>query len=109
MKNTTNYKEIFAQKKAMMRELEDVLTDIEYREQSLLRDYREVGEVQRTDSDGNLLYLDENDNRTTEVTDKPLMKTEYEDYMREPSQLDEEDRARFEALQKIKDTILALA
>ena len=109
MKNTTNYKEIFAQKKALMDAIEDILGDIEYRESSILIDYVEDGEEQRTDKDGNLLYLDENGERTTEVTEHSCMKTLYKEVQIDPSQLDERDRARYEAIQKIKEAILALA
>ena len=111
MKNTsaTNYKEVFAKKKAMMDVLEDVLTDVEYRETSILRDYKEVGEEQRKDNDGNLLYLDPDGNRTTEVTDTPCMRPVYDDVMRDPSELDERDKVRYDAIQKIKEAILALA
>ena len=109
MKNAANYKEIFAQKKAMMEELEDVLSDIEYREKSILRTYVETGEEQRKDGDGNLLYLDENGERTIEVTDKPCMKTVYVDTMLDPSQLDEYTKPKYEAIQKVKEAVLALA
>ena len=111
MKNTsaTNYKEIFAQKKALMDVIEDVLTDIEYRETALLRDYKSVGEEQRTDNDGNKLYLYENGERTTEVTEHPCMRTIYDDVMRDVSELDERDKAKYDAIQKIKEAILALA
>lgn len=109
MKNTTNYKEIFAQKKALMEVIEDVLTDIEYRETSILRTYKEVGEEQRTDKDGNKLYLDEYGERTTEVTDQPCMKAVYDEVMQDVSELDERDKAKYDAIQKIKETILALA
>lgn len=109
MKNTTNYKELFAQKKALMEVLEDVLTDIEYRETSILRTYKEVGEEQRTDKDGNKLYLDEYGERTTEVTEQPCMKPVYDEVMQDPAELDERDKAKYDALMKIKDAVLALA
>lgn len=109
MKNTTNYKEIFAQKKALMEALEETLTDIEYREKSILRIYKEVGEEQKTDKDGNKLYLDEYGERTTEVTDQPCMKAVYDEVMLDVSELDERDKARYDAIQKIKEAILALA
>lgn len=109
MKNTKNYKEIFAEKKAMMDVIEDVLTDIEYRETSILRTYKEVGEEQRTDKDGNKLYLDEYGERTTEVTDQPCMKSVYDEVMQDVSELDERDKAKYDAIQKIKEAILALA
>lgn len=109
MKNTPNYKELFAQKKALMDAIEDVLSDIEYRETSILRTYTEDGEEQKTDKDGNKLYLDEYGERTTEVTDQPCMKTTYKEVMQDPSELDERDKAKYEAIQKIKEAILALA
>lgn len=109
MKNTKNYKELFAEKKALMDVIEDVLSDIEYRETSILRTYKEVGEEQRIDKDGNKLYLDENGERTTEVTDTPCMKTVYDEVMQDVDSLDERDKAKYDAIQKIKEAILALA
>lgn len=100
--------ETIAQKKAMLEMLENVITDIEYRENCILTSYEPVGEEQRKDSDGNLLYLDENDERTTEVTDKPAMRTVYKDVKIDPSELDEYDKRRYEAIMKIKDAVLAL-
>lgn len=109
MKNTKiTVSETIAQKKAMLEMLENVITDIEYRENSILTSFEPVGEEQRKDSDGNLLYLDENDERTTEVTDKPAMRTIYEDVKRDPSELGEYDKPRYEAIMKIKDAVLAL-
>ena len=109
MKNTKiSVSETIAQKKAMLEMLENVIQDIEYRENAILTDYKAVGEEQRKDSDGNLLYLDEDGNKTTEVTDKPSMRTIYEDVKRDPSELGEYDKPRYEALMKIKDAVLAL-
>ena len=109
MKNTKNYKEVFAEKKALLDIIEEVLSDIEYRETSILRDYVENGQEQKTDSEGRPLYKDEYGEKTTEVTDTPIMRTLYKDVQRDPSELDDRDRARYEAIQKIKDAILALA
>lgn len=109
MKNTTNSViETIAQKKAMLEMLEYVLQDIEYRENSILIQYKANGETQRTDENGNLLYLDENDNKTTEVTDKPAMRTIYEDVKSDPSELGDYDKPRYEALLKIKEAVIAL-
>lgn len=109
MKNTKiSVTETIAQKKAMLEMLENVIQDIEYRENAILTDYKAVGEEQRKDNDGNLLYLDENGERTTEVTDKPAMRTIYEDVKRDPSELGEYDKPRYEAIMKIKDAVLAL-
>lgn len=109
MKNTKiSVSETIAQKKAMLEMLENVIQDIEYRENAILTDYKAVGEEQRKDNDGNLLYLDENGERTTEVTDKPAMRTIYEDVKRDPSELGEYDKPRYEAIMKIKDAVLAL-
>ena len=111
MKNTnaTNYKELFAQKKALMDVIEDVLSDIDYRETSLLRDYVEDGQEPKTDNEGRPLYKDEYGEKTTEVTDTPIMRTLYKEVQKDPSQLDERDKARYDAIQKIKEAILALA
>lgn len=109
MKNVVNYKEVFAQKKALMDVIEDVLSDIEYRETSILRNYVEDGQEQKTDSEGKPLYKDEYGQTTTEVTDTPIMRTTYKEVQLDPLQLDERDKAKYDALQKIKEAILALA
>ncbi len=109
MKNTKDYKEIFAQKKALLDVIEDVLSDIEYRETNLLRDYVADGQEPKTDSEGRPLYKDEYGEKTTEVTDTPIMRTLYKEVQKDLSQLDESEKARYDALQKIKETILALA
>lgn len=106
--NTNNFKATIEEKKAMLDMLQYVIEDIEYRENGILTTYKEVGEEQRKDSDGNLLYLDENNERTTEVTDKPCMKTNYETVKRDPSELDEYDLPKYQALMKIKNAVLAL-
>ena len=95
-------------KKALMDVLEDVLEDINYREKSLLRDYVADGEEQRTDSEGHPLYLDEYGERTTEVTEQPVMKTIYKDIQRKPEDLEDRDKAKYEAIQIIKEKILEL-
>ena len=109
MKNTTNYKEIFAQKKALMDVIEDVLSDIDYRETSILRDYVQDGQEPKTDSEGRPLYKDEYGEQTTEITDTPIMRNLYKEVQKDPSELDERDKARYDAIQKIKEAILALA
>lgn len=106
--NVNNFKATIEEKKAMLDMLQYVIEDIEYRENGILQTYKEVGEEQRKDSDGNLLYLDENNERTTEVTDKPCMKTKYETIKRDPSELDEYDMPKYQALMKIKNAVLAL-
>ena len=52
--------------------------------------------------------LDENGEKTTEVTDKPYMRTTYETVRRDPSELDEYDLPKYQALMKIKNAVLAL-
>ena len=109
MKNTTiNATETIEQKKAMLEMLESILKDIEYRENGILLQYKAVGEEQRTDENGNLLYLDENGKKTTDVTNTPAMRTVYEDVKRDPSELDKYDKLNYEAIQKIKEAVTAL-
>ena len=106
--NTNNFKATIEEKKAMLDMLQYVIEDIEYRENGILDHFVENGEEQRTDKDGNLLYLDENGEKTTEVTDKPYMRTLYETVRRDPSELDEYDMPKYQALMKIKNAVLAL-
>jgi hypothetical protein len=109
MKNTTNYKELFNAKKAVMDVLEDILTDIDRQQNYLLSDWKAVGEEQRKDDDGNLLYVDEDGNRTTEVTDKPYMKTLYEDVTITYDELSDYSKAKYDAYEKIKSELMKLA
>lgn len=106
--NTTNLEEMFAMKKAMLDEVENLLREVGYREDGILTTYEEDGEEQRTDRDGNLLYLDENGKSTTEVTDRPYMRTIYKDVKKKPSELDEYNKPKYEALQKIRETLVSL-
>ena len=106
--NTNNFKATIEEKKAMLDMLQYVIEDIEYRENGILDQFVENGEEQRTDKDGNLLYLDENGEKTTEVTDKPYMRTLYETVRRDPSELDDYDLPKYQALMKIKNAVLAL-
>jgi hypothetical protein len=106
--NVNNFKATIEEKKAMLDMLQYVIEDIEYRENGILDHFVENGEEQRTDKDGNPLYLDENGEKTTEVTDKPYMRTLYETVRRDPSELDEYDLPKYQALMKIKNAVLAL-
>ena len=106
--NVNNFKATIEEKKAMLDMLQYVIEDIEYRENGILDHFVENGEEQRKDSDGNLLYLDENGDKTTEVTDKPYMRTTYETIRRDPSELDEYELPKYQALMKIKNAVLAL-
>ena len=103
-----DFTEMFEMKKAMMDELENILKELGYRESGLLTTYEEDGEEQRTDRDGNLLYLDENGEKTTEVTDRPYMRTTYKDIKVKPEDLCEYDARRYKAIQQIKDALMAL-
>lgn len=107
--NTTNYKELFNQKKAVMDVLEDILTDIDRQQSYLTTDYRAVGEEQSTDKDGNLLYRDSDGNRTTEVTDEPIMKIRYEDITITYEVMSDYSKAKYDAYEKIKSELMKLA
>ena len=109
MKNTTNYSALFAQKRELMDILDDIMRDLDYKEESTLRTYDEDGEEQSTDRDGNLLYRDENGDRTTEVTGEPIMKTKYKERMLTYNELSDRDKAKYDAIQTIKEALLKLA
>ena len=108
MAKKMNYEELFATKKALMEVVENSLRDLDYRENALLSTYVADGEEQRKDADGNLLYLDDEGNRTTEETDKPCMRTVYKDRMREVDELSTEEKAKYDAIQKIRDLLVGL-
>ena len=109
MKNTTDYKELFNAKKALMDVLEDILSDIDRQQGYLTTDYQAVGVEQSKDSDGNLLYQDEDGKRTTEVTDEPIMKTIYKDITVSYEEMSDYSKAKFDAYEKIKTELLKLA
>ena len=85
------------------------MKDLDWKEENTLRTYVEDGEEQRKDSDGNLLYLDENNERTTEITEHPAMRTKYTERMRTVEELSSTELARYNAIQTIKETLLKLA
>lgn len=106
--NTNNFKATIEEKKAMLDMLQYVIEDIEYRENGILDNFVADGEEQRKDENGCLLYLDEDGNKTTEITDKPYMRTLYKTVRRDPSELDDYDLPKYQALMKIKNAVLAL-
>ena len=109
MKNTKDFVQVVAEKKATLEVLEELMERLNSEENYVWIDYRCTGEVQREDSDGNLLYIDENGNRTTEVTSTPCMKSRYEDVKKTDGELTDRDRAKLAAIEKIRETLAALA
>ena len=110
MKNTkTTIEQQIENKMAVLDVLKDVLGDIEYRESGLLREFKYTGrDEQRTDRDGNLLYIDDEGNKTTEVTDKPYMKEIWDNFERPVEDLEGRDLAKYNALQEIKANLLKM-
>ena len=107
MKETKDFKTIIMEKKATLDILDTLMSSLSYEEERVLFEYDKVGEEQRTDDDGNLLYIDKDGNKTTEVTDTPAMRNVYGDVKKE--KLDERDTAKLSAINKIRDTLASLA
>ncbi len=106
MKNETlerNYKNIIAEKKAMMEVIERLLDELESIERYQICEQIKVGEHQDTDWHGNLMYLDEDGKRTEEVTDIPYMVSDYE--YRIPDSIDETTSAKYKAVCTLRDTL----
>lgn len=103
-----DYTELFEMKKAIMDEVEDQLKELGYREKALLTDWVENGEEQRYDKDGNALYLDENGERTIDVTDKPCMRTVYVEKMKKPEELEGHELVQYKAIQQVREALIAL-
>lgn len=106
-KNTPkNYKDIITEKKAMIELVDRCLSELDNFEKYTLCDMVKIGEHHMKDWDGNLLYKDEDGKRTTEVTDTPMMETDY-DY-RLPADMDEETQAKYNAMNKLRDILADL-
>ena len=103
---TKNYKDIIIEKKAMIELVDRCLSELDSFEKYSLCDMVKTGEHQMKDWGGNLLYKDEDGNRTTEVTGVPLMETDY-DY-RLPANMDEDMKAKYNALNKLRDILADL-
>ena len=103
---TKNYKDIITEKKAMVELVERCLSELDSFEKYTLCDMVKIGEHHATDWHGNLLYKNEDGERTTEVTDAPIMETDY-DY-RLPAEMDESMQAKYNALNKLRDILADL-
>ena len=106
MKNTKDFNAYVMEKKAILEIAEDLMVSLSTREEDHKKEWAKVGESQRTDRDGNLLWLDENNERTTEDTGKPCMRDDY-DYVEKKS-FDAKDEAYFNAIEKIREAIASL-
>lgn len=109
MKNTKDFATVVAEKKATLEVLEALMDKLSYEEEYVLLTYEKVGEEQRKDADGNLLYIDGEGNRTTEPTDTKCMKDVYADRKRTPDELNDRDLAKIAAIEKIRETLAAMA
>lgn len=106
-KNTTkNYKDIITEKKAMIELVDRCLSELDTFEKYTLCDMIKTGEHHATDWHGNLLYKTPDGERTTEVTDIPMMETDY-DY-RLPAKMDDDTQAKYNALNKLRDILADL-
>lgn len=102
-----NFKEQLMEKKAMLALVESLMETLNSKEEYYLMEYVETGkEHQRKDWSGNLLWKDENGERTTEETDTPYMEKEYEYVMKKS--LDDEDKAYQSAIETIRETLASL-
>ena len=109
MKNTKDFAQIVAVKKATLEVLETLMEKLAYEEEYVLFDYRKVGEEPWLDDFGNQMYYDEKGNRTSTITDKPAMKSIYDNVKKTDEEITERDKAKLAAIEKIRETLAALA
>ena len=109
MAKTKNFNEVVLEKKATLDILEELMSKLNDLEEYKLTRTEEIGEEQGKDWDGNLLWLDENNKRTTEDTGKPYMRTLYKTVKLKDDEMDEKEKAYAGALETIRDTLASLA
>ena len=90
----------------MIELVDKCLSELDSFEKYSLCDMVKIGEHQMKDWEGNLLYKDGDGKRTTEVTDVPLMETDY-DY-RLPADMNDDTQAKYNALNKLRDILADL-
>jgi len=110
--NTKDFKAVVMEKKEMLDIIEDLLETLGRREEDVSKTWGKVGTKQKTkwsDDQGESLpvWLDENDEETFENTGKPKIVDDYDYY--EKAELDDRDRARLAAINKVRETLAALA
>ena len=112
MKNTKDFNTIIMEKKETLDVLESLLEKLSYLEDDARKEWGKVGTKQRerrNDATGEYapVYLDENGEETFEDTGRPKIVDDY-DYI-EKKEFTDRDKARFAAIDKIRDTLAALA
>lgn len=110
--NTKDFRTIVMEKKETLDIIENLMETLGRYEEDARKDWGVVGTKQREkwdDSQGvsRLVYLDENGEETFEDTGKPKIVDKY-DYF-EKKELDDRDRARLAAIDKIRETLASLA
>ena len=110
--NTKDFNTIIMEKKETLDVLESLLEKLSYLEDETRKEWGKVGTKQRerrNDATGEYapVYLDENNEETFENTGKPCIVDDYDYY--EKKEFSDRDKARFAAIDKIRDTLAALA
>ena len=113
MKKTTDFAAIVMEKKEMLSILQECMELLDRIDKDSRLEWRETGEVeQRTkwndeERKSCPVYLDEDGKQTFEVTDTPCMVDKY-DYLPKLT-FTKEDEAKLSAIEKVKQTLAALA
>ena len=109
MKNTKDFTTIVAEKKATLEVLEALMEKLSFEEEYVSLEYKKVGEHQRMDEDGNPLFINEAGERTPLDTGKPAMVNDYDYVKKLAEELTDKDKAKLTAIEKIRETLAALA
>lgn len=109
MKNTKDFTQIVAEKKATLEVLEALMEKLTYEEEYVLFEYKKVGEEPWLDDFGNQMYYDEDGKRTSTITDTPAMRGKYENVRKSDDEMTDRDKAKLSAIEKIRETLASLA
>ena len=113
MKKTTDFAAIVMEKKEMLSILQECMELLDRLDDDARKEFRATGDQEQSsrwnDEEGKScpVYLDEDGKQTFEVTDIPCMVDTY-DYLPK-LEFTKEDEAKLSAIEKVKQTLAALA
>ena len=109
--NTKDFSTLIMEKKEALDIIEDLLATLATKEEDCGKEWAKVGTVQKkkwTDEGGyQSVWMDDEGKQTLENTGKPYMIDDY-DYVAK-AVLDDRDKARLSAIEKIRETLASLA
>ena len=105
-----NFKTTVQEKMALLEALENIMEVLDREQNYITHAWRDTGETkQATDWHDNLLWLDENGEKTTENTGTPKMIPVTEEYNRDFSELEDYEQRKYTAYETIRKALEKLA